>query len=144
MSSTSSKHSAFGANSQKSQDPKSLYCYGCEREKPIHSFSKTQVTKAVSNLHNPYAPGGKTRKKHHTMCKSCTPQQNNTLTCMLCTKTMPLDDFAKAQRRNAEKARCLKCMAKRKKSDEDEDDSAPDTEDDDEDVNYNETWDDIL
>ncbi|CAG8443734.1 11255_t:CDS:2 [Ambispora leptoticha] len=115
----SSKYSSSsGTNSQGPSDPKSLFCYGCNKEKPIHSFSKTQQTKAKSNIHNPYVPGGKTRKKHHTMCKQCTPQQNNSLTCMLCTRTKPLEDFAKAQRKNAEKARCSKCMEKRRKADE--------------------------
>ncbi|CAG8727138.1 7404_t:CDS:2, partial [Scutellospora calospora] len=41
-----------------------------------------------------YAPKGRTTKRHHTTCKQCTPQQNNSLTCM-------------AQRKNAEKARCI-------------------------------------
>ncbi|CAG8440211.1 3054_t:CDS:2 [Diversispora eburnea] len=120
--------------------PKNLYCYGCEKEKPIHSFSKTQITKAVSNIHNPYAPSGRTTKRHHTLCKQCTPQQNNNLTCMICTKTMLLEKFAKAQRKNAEKARCLDCMKKRNEED------PSDSEDGYSDDSYEkrETWDDIL
>ncbi|CAH1759051.1 15696_t:CDS:2 [Entrophospora sp. SA101] len=136
----SSSHSAAGANSQGPKVPKTLYCYGCQKDKQIHSFSKTQVTKAMSNIENPYAPRGKTTKKHHTMCKQCTPQQNENLTCMICTREKPLSEFAKAQRKNAEKARCIKCVDKHK--DEDIDDSEPSESDPE--VEQNETWDDIL
>ncbi|CAJ0824664.1 10015_t:CDS:1, partial [Entrophospora sp. SA101] len=48
----SSSHSAAGANSQGPKVPKTLYCYGCQKDKQIHSFSKTQVTKAMSNIEN--------------------------------------------------------------------------------------------
>ncbi|KAF0424063.1 Stc1 domain-containing protein [Gigaspora rosea] len=138
--SSSKTHSAQNANSQEPKLPSVLFCYGCEKEKPIHSFSKTQITKAMSNIHNRYAPKGRTTKRHHTTCKQCTPQQNTSLTCMVCTKTMPLDKFAKAQRKNAEKARCIECM--KKQQDEDTDDS--EDYDESEDGSYNETWDDIL
>src|SRR5277367_4301253 len=37
-------------------------------------------------------------------CKDCTPQQTDKLTCCVCTKTMPLKAFAKAQRKHVEKA----------------------------------------
>ncbi|RIA96566.1 Stc1 domain-containing protein [Glomus cerebriforme] len=133
-------HSAKHANQQGSKPPKEIFCYGCNKNKPSHSFSKTQLTKYMSNIANEYAPHGRTLKKHHTMCKACTPQQNSTLTCMLCTRTKPLEKFAKAQRKNAEKARCLQCMKKREE--DDIDDSEPDTEDSD--GSYNETWDDVL
>ncbi|KAG9289852.1 hypothetical protein G9A89_015432 [Geosiphon pyriformis] len=138
MASVGSGHSALGANAQGQNDPKKLYCNGCQKEKPTYSFSRTQVTKAT---HNPYAKG-KNLKKHHITCKECTPKQNLTLTCMLCTKTMALEEFAKAQRKNAEKARCRKCMLKREKVDVD--DSEADESDEDNDGHYNETWDDIL
>ncbi|CAI2185388.1 1024_t:CDS:2 [Funneliformis geosporum] len=132
-------HSAAGANKQGNK-PVELFCYGCEKMKPQYAFSKTQIAKTNSNISNPYAPGGRTKKQHHTICKQCTPQQNETLTCMLCTRTMPLEKFAKAQRKNAEKARCSECMIKREE--EDIDDSEP--EDDDFDGPRYDTWDDIL
>ena len=40
------------SNPQSNKPPKNLHCYGCNKDKPIHSFSKTQVTKALSNIHN--------------------------------------------------------------------------------------------
>ncbi|CAG8643462.1 8254_t:CDS:2 [Racocetra fulgida] len=52
MSYSGPSHSAKNANSQEPKLPSTLYCYGCEKDKPIHSFSKTQVTKAMSNIHN--------------------------------------------------------------------------------------------
>nr|CAG8596481.1 2251_t:CDS:2 [Entrophospora candida]CAG8642824.1 12794_t:CDS:2 [Entrophospora candida] len=118
-----SSHSAAGANSQGPKAPKTLFCYGCQKDKQIQSFSKTQITKVMSNIHNPYAPRGKTIKKHHTMCKQCTPQQNENLTCMVCTREKP-----------------LKCVDKHK--DEDIDDSEPSESDPE--AEQNETWDDIL
>ncbi|KAG9300231.1 hypothetical protein G9A89_007690 [Geosiphon pyriformis] len=141
MATYGNKHSTFAANKQPQKVPGTLFCYGCQQEKRIHSFSKTQVTKALDKIHNLYASHGKSVKRHHTMCKQCTPQQNSTLTCMLCTRTMPLDKFAKAQRRNAEKARCRECMEKCEAIDID--DSEPDQSSE-EDAYFNETWDDLL
>uniref|UniRef100_A0A1D1ZK52 Meiotic chromosome segregation protein P8B7.28c n=1 Tax=Anthurium amnicola TaxID=1678845 RepID=A0A1D1ZK52_9ARAE len=136
---SSSSHSAKGANSQEPKPPEKIKCYGCNKEKAAHSFSKTQIAKYMSNVYNQYAPHGRTTKKHHIMCKQCTPQQNNSLTCMVCTRTKSLEHFSKAQRKNAEKARCLECMKKRE--DDDIDDSEPDP---DSDGSFNDTWDDIL
>ncbi|CAI2183471.1 602_t:CDS:2 [Funneliformis geosporum] len=131
MSFSGPSHSAAHANAQGgNKASNNLYCYGCKKNKPLHSFSQTQIDKSFS----------RGKKKHHIICKQCTPQQNNSLTCMLCTRTMALDNFSKAQRRNAEKARCLKCMKKREE--EDIDDSEPD--DDDSDELHHDTWDDIL
>ncbi|CAG8454107.1 9765_t:CDS:2 [Paraglomus brasilianum] len=132
--------SSFGSGGPNSQSqPKLVFCHGCKKDKPQHTFSKTQLAKHMSNFSNQYAPKGRTTKIHHTMCKQCTPQQNLKLTCMLCTRTKPLEDFAKAQRKNAEKAKCLSCMKKREK--QDLTDSEPD---DDSEGEYNDTWDDIL
>ncbi|CAG8617681.1 26913_t:CDS:2 [Dentiscutata erythropus] len=50
--SSSKTHSAQNANSQEPKPPSVLFCYGCEKEKPIHSFSKTQITKAMANIYN--------------------------------------------------------------------------------------------
>jgi len=57
---------------------------------------------------------------------------------MICTKTKPLEGFAKAQRRNAEKARCLACMKKYHEED------IYDSEEDSDDYGDGETWNDVL
>ncbi|KAG0178299.1 hypothetical protein DFQ28_008101 [Apophysomyces sp. BC1034] len=105
-------------------------------DKQLDAFSKTQIQKATVN---PYAPPGYNKQKKHISCKQCTASQTSSLTCMTCTRTKPLEDFAKSQRRNAEKARCLNCMKKR------EEEHISDSEDvsDDSDC-YNETWHDIM
>ncbi|KAI7856113.1 hypothetical protein BDC45DRAFT_72958 [Circinella umbellata] len=93
---------------------------------------------------NPYAPPGYNNKKPKNItCKQCTAKQTASLQCMTCTKTKPLEQFAKNQRKHAEKARCLKCMKKRE--DEDMNDSDPDysSDEDSDDPNY-ETWHDIM
>ncbi|KAI8642569.1 Stc1 domain-containing protein, partial [Parasitella parasitica] len=92
-------------------------------DKPLDAFSATQIQKAT---HNPFAPPSFNSKKKTISCKKCTPTQTTHLTCMICSKNLPLDKFAKSQRRNAEKARCIKCIKKR----EDEDVWASDTETD--------------
>lgn len=45
-------HSAQGANSQGPKVPDKITCYGCNKNKPAHSFSKTQIAKYMSNIHN--------------------------------------------------------------------------------------------
>ncbi|KAL0092556.1 hypothetical protein J3Q64DRAFT_1719539 [Phycomyces blakesleeanus] len=115
-----------GANDQ-SPKLKSLRCVFCSIDKPLDAFSQTQIQKATFN---PYAPPSynKGTKAKQISCKQCTASVNSTLTCMTCTKTKPLESFAKVQRKHAEKARCLKCMKKREE--EDLDDSEYDSDDD--------------
>jgi hypothetical protein len=150
-------HSASKANSQSSaSNVKMLYCIFCKKEKPLNAFSKTQITKSVSHIQNPYAPRGFTTKKHKPCCKQCTPNQQTQLTCMICTKSFPLDKFAKSQRRNAEKARCIECMKKREKEDPNFTPSDSDYESDsdeksgvgkkeeDDDNEFGETWHDLV
>ncbi|RUO96860.1 hypothetical protein BC936DRAFT_141340 [Jimgerdemannia flammicorona] len=123
-------HSTYDANRQAPIGrTATLYCAYCSCYKPPNAFSNTQLDKAGS--------------RHHPLrCKQCTPAQQLSLTCMICAKTKPLDGFAKAQRKNAEKARCLKCMQTR------EDDNPNMSEDEDgdleEDENYIETWHDVV
>ncbi|CAO3685834.1 unnamed protein product [Rhizopus stolonifer] len=119
-------HSTANANRQ--YGPlKSLKCVFCNVDKPLDAFSQTQIAKAT---HNPFAPAGYNKKPKTISCKNCTSSQNTHLTCMICAKTQPLEKFAKSQRRNAEKARCIKCIKKREE--EDVWASEPDTDSDDE------------
>ncbi|GAN10650.1 hypothetical protein MAM1_0381c10194 [Mucor ambiguus] len=118
--------SANGANSQAKQ-LKTLRCVFCDMDKPLDAFSATQIQKAT---YNPYAPPSFNAKKKTISCKKCTPAQTTHLTCMICSKTMPLDKFAKSQRKNAEKARCIKCIKKREQEDVWASDPDTDSEDD--------------
>ncbi|KAG2177735.1 hypothetical protein INT43_002982 [Umbelopsis isabellina] len=123
-------HGAAHAN-QQSRGPPTYDCMFCKRNLPAEAFSKTQLSKAT---YNPWAPPGYNKKKQHICCKQCSPGQSSTLTCMVCTKTKPLKGFAKAQRRNAEKARCLICMQKY------HDEDIYDSEEDSDDYGDGETW----
>lgn len=45
-------------------------------------------------------------------CKTCTPGQTTELTCYICEITKGLTEFAKNQRKDPDRARCLKCITK--------------------------------
>ncbi|KAM3578322.1 hypothetical protein VKS41_009264 [Umbelopsis sp. WA50703] len=124
-------HGAARSN-QQDRGPQTYDCMFCKRNLPADAFSKTQLSKAT---YNPWAPHGYNKKKQQQICcKQCSPGQSSTLTCMVCTKTKPLEGFAKAQRRNAEKARCLICMQKY------HDEDIYDSEEDSDDYGDGETW----
>jgi hypothetical protein len=116
--SSNKQNSAAHANSQEfGRLPTMLYCYGCGRERRINFFSVTQLRKASQV--NPYAVSGRNLKQHKPTCTSCTPTVNSELKCIMCHQTKSLEGFAKAQRRHADAARCLECMAKREEEDSD-------------------------
>ncbi|KAF9963325.1 hypothetical protein BGZ65_004363 [Modicella reniformis] len=103
----------------------SLYCYGCEKNKPRLAFTETQLKKYGSN--NP-------KKEHQIMCKECTPTQATTLKCNSCSKTLPLEDFSKTQRKRQERATCMECRRYHEDDDSGEElelDDDPDWHDDD-------------
>ncbi|KAJ2961885.1 hypothetical protein NQZ79_g2842 [Umbelopsis isabellina] len=110
-------HGSAKAN-QQSREPPTYDCMFCKRKLPAEAFSKTQLSKAT---YNPWAPPGYNKKKQQICCKQCSPGQSSTLTCM-------------AQRRNAEKARCLICMQKY------HDEDIYDSEEDSDDYGEGETW----
>ncbi|KAI8386989.1 hypothetical protein BD560DRAFT_383444 [Blakeslea trispora] len=120
-------YSANKSNTHQHEQIKTLRCVFCDTDKPLDAFSQTQIAKATFN---PYAPPSFNNKKKTISCKKCTASQTTHLTCMLCSKTRPLSEFAKSQRRNQEKARCMQCIKKREE--EDVWASEPDTESDDE------------
>lgn len=45
-------------------------------------------------------------------CKTCTPGQTTELFCYICETAKGLDEFAKNQRKDPDKARCTKCVTK--------------------------------
>ncbi|GAA5799543.1 hypothetical protein HPULCUR_004959 [Helicostylum pulchrum] len=121
-----SSFTTSGANSGQGM-LSTLRCVFCKTEKPLESFSATQIQKATFN---PYAPVSYNSKPKTICCKKCSPTQQTHLTCSICSKTQPLDKFAKSQRRNAEKARCIKCNKKREEEDVWASDPETESEDD--------------
>ncbi|RUP51845.1 Stc1 domain-containing protein [Jimgerdemannia flammicorona] len=114
-------YSAQGANSYGSgkTSKSTLECVFCKETKR-DAFSGAQIAKASTVV---FAKNGKVKKPQLT-CKKCTASQQTELTCMICTKTMPLSKFAKAQRKNGERARCMTCL--KKKEEEEIEDSEED------------------
>ncbi|ORZ20209.1 hypothetical protein BCR42DRAFT_408214 [Absidia repens] len=107
-------HSTYKANTQLTSST-TLKCTFCKQEKSLEAFSKTQITKAT---YNPYAPPGfNNTNKKSISCKSCTIESKKTLRCMTCGKEMPLERFAKSQRKHADRSRCIKCMKRREDED---------------------------
>ncbi|KAG0088309.1 hypothetical protein BGZ93_010486 [Podila epicladia] len=86
-----------------------IYCYGCNQSKPCPAFSESQLKKAATRNSD---------KRHHVLCKSCTPVQNTSLKCVRCNKT---------QRKLQERATCIDC---RKFIDDDDSEDDLDIEDD--------------
>ncbi|KAF3936368.1 hypothetical protein ABW19_dt0200026 [Dactylella cylindrospora] len=98
-----------------------IKCYSCNSLKPHSAFSTRQLNNWKATIYQPYAPSGRTLKEPRTTCKNCTPGQTAELTCIVCGETNGLSSFAKAQRKNPDKARCTKCVTKQL-------DTAPDLE----------------
>ncbi|KAF8951136.1 hypothetical protein BGZ46_004144 [Entomortierella lignicola] len=99
-------------NSVRVDGTNTVFCYGCGQNRPRLAFSETQLKKA-SKI-NP-------DKKHHIMCKKCTPVQPTTLRCLRCAKTLPMEDFSKTQRKNQERATCKECRESIDNDDSEED-----------------------
>ncbi|KAG2189771.1 hypothetical protein INT46_007188 [Mucor plumbeus] len=106
-------NASAGANS-KSDTPKTFKCVFCLKDKPMDAFSASMISKAT---YNPYAPSSYNAKKKPISCKSCTSISSTHLTCMVCSKKMPLNKFALSQRKNHDRARCKKCIEKRQEED---------------------------
>ncbi|RUS25609.1 hypothetical protein BC938DRAFT_471902 [Jimgerdemannia flammicorona] len=97
-------------------------------------YNNANRTYSAQGANSYVAKNGKVKKPQLT-CKKCTASQQTELTCMICTKTMPLSKFAKAQRKNGERARCMTCL--KKKEEEEIEDSEED--DDGDELVYNDT-----
>ncbi|KAL7335196.1 hypothetical protein PS15p_200705 [Mucor circinelloides] len=119
-------NSSAGANVQ-TDVPKTLRCVFCQKDKPLEAFSATMISKAT---YNPYAPPSFNAKKKVISCKNCTSSSTTHLTCMICSKRKPLNNFANTQRKNHDRARCKICIEKRQEEDVWSDNNITDSEDD--------------
>ncbi len=61
-------------------------------------------------MNEAYAPGGRTMGDPKPVCRRCTPGQTTELTCCICEKVKGLERFAKQQRKNPDRARCIQCV----------------------------------
>ncbi|KAL7271883.1 hypothetical protein RUND412_005325 [Rhizina undulata] len=127
---------AAGANSGGIY-PDGIRCFVCEKVKPVDQYAGRQLVKWRSSIYQPYAPGGRTKTDPRTTCKSCTPTQTTELTCCVCHKIKGLNKFAKNQRKNPDRARCIKCVLLHVETDPDfsplSSDAYSDTDQDDDD-----------
>ncbi|KAF9994497.1 hypothetical protein BGZ79_000743 [Entomortierella chlamydospora] len=99
-------------NSIRANGTNTVFCYGCSQTKSRLAFSETQLKKASTR--NP-------DKKHHIMCKQCTPAQPTSLRCVRCAKTQSMDNFSKTQRKNGNNATCRDCREYLDNDDSEED-----------------------
>ncbi|KAF8537300.1 Stc1 domain-containing protein [Trichophaea hybrida] len=90
--------------------PNTITCHVCKKSKPKSQYANRQLQKVSNNIHNPYAPAGRSLKDPKATCMTCTSQQTTELTCVICDKRKGLDKFAKAQRKNPATARCQICV----------------------------------
>ncbi|GAN10606.1 hypothetical protein MAM1_0375d10150 [Mucor ambiguus] len=107
--------------------------------KSIHSNksaganAKTNISKTLRCVfceEATYAPPSINAKKKVISCKSCTATSTTQLTCMICSKKLPLNKFANNQRKNHERARCKKCIKKYQDEDVWSEDDIMDSDDD--------------
>ncbi|KAI5818216.1 hypothetical protein BZA77DRAFT_20414 [Pyronema omphalodes] len=91
--------------------PSNITCYVCKKSKPLDQYAKRQAQRFQDTIHNPYAPGGRSKKDPKVTCRDCTPQQTTELKCCICEKVKGLNFFANNQRRNRTEARCIACLS---------------------------------
>ncbi|KAL0258855.1 hypothetical protein SLS55_006359 [Diplodia seriata] len=83
--------------------PEKIRCSTCNKYKAPNNFAKKRLNELREKIKNKKGP-------ITAQCTLCTPQQVMELRCYMCGKVKGLDDFAKAQRKNPDKAKCNPCM----------------------------------
>ena len=97
-------YASFGAKqSQSVKIPVSCKCAVCMTVKPTGQFSNKQLDDLRQRLSRS-ARKLEPQKEGLITCRACTPGQTEELTCIGCDQTKSLDDFAKTQRRNPDRA----------------------------------------
>ncbi|KAL4879130.1 Stc1 domain-containing protein [Aspergillus karnatakaensis] len=88
--------------------PDKLRCKTCGKYRlTSHSYSNTQLD-IVRNAYVVDGPGA--FGLGLASCRHCTGGQTTELTCRICEITKPTTEFANAQRKELENARCLSCV----------------------------------
>ena len=80
-----------------------IKCIGCQKPKSFHSFSANKIDELKRKMASS-GDGFNPKTTAYIACSSCSGAQVVELTCFYCDMTKGLDKFAKAQRRNPDKA----------------------------------------
>ncbi|KAI9776194.1 MAG: hypothetical protein M1839_000515 [Geoglossum umbratile] len=85
-----------------------IRCKTCREMRKKELYSENQLNELRYKIYQ----GGKQVNQFNAMikCKMCTGLQPNEMLCSVCTEIKMLNDFAKAQRRNPDSARCKVCI----------------------------------
>ncbi|KAG0128870.1 hypothetical protein HOY82DRAFT_565410 [Tuber indicum] len=95
-----------GTSSGSNKIPATIICNVCHSKKHQSEYAGRQLSKfTVYNKAFVRDP-----KSVKVTCKDCTAQQTTNLTCCVCSETMPLEKFAKSQRKTPDQARCIDCV----------------------------------
>ncbi|KAL1647349.1 hypothetical protein SLS58_002677 [Diplodia intermedia] len=80
-----------------------IRCSTCNKFKAPNNFANKRLNELREKIKNKKGP-------ITAQCTLCTPQQVMELRCYMCGKVKGLDEFAKAQRKNPDHAKCNLCM----------------------------------
>ncbi|KAF2141378.1 uncharacterized protein K452DRAFT_298758 [Aplosporella prunicola CBS 121167] len=136
-------YSNFSASDLKNiQLPDKIRCDRCNRWKNPTNFANKRLNDLRYKIK--YQGRNKTNSQGGltATCSACTGQQVQELECHMCKTWKGLEDFAKAQRKNPDHAKCNECMREQLDTQPVEDDNQVDTNssssgDEDDDDNWN-------
>ncbi|KAB2579684.1 Meiotic chromosome segregation protein [Lasiodiplodia theobromae] len=83
--------------------PEKIRCSKCSKFKAPSNFAKKRLNELREKIRDNDGP-------FTVQCTVCTPQQVTELTCYMCGKDKGLEEFAKAQRKKPDHAKCNGCM----------------------------------
>nr|OQO16630.1 hypothetical protein B0A51_14787 [Rachicladosporium sp. CCFEE 5018] len=88
--------------------PDKIKCCRCDKVKPPASYATLRQNDLKQKMAQ--TPGFNPVTTGFVPCVMCTGGQVTELECHMCRKWMGLDKFAKTQRKNPDRAKCLKCI----------------------------------
>ncbi|OQO08480.1 hypothetical protein B0A48_06350 [Cryoendolithus antarcticus] len=88
--------------------PDKIKCCRCDKVKPPASYATLRQNDMKQKMAQ--TPGFNPVTTGFVPCVMCTGGQVTELECHMCRKWMGLDKFAKTQRKNPDRAKCLKCI----------------------------------
>ncbi|KAK6431476.1 hypothetical protein LTR95_012363 [Oleoguttula sp. CCFEE 5521] len=88
--------------------PDKIKCFRCDKVKPPASYATIRQNDLKKKMAE--TPGFNAATTPVVPCMMCTGGQVTELECHMCRKYMGVDKFAKTQRKNPDRAKCLKCI----------------------------------
>ncbi|KAL8951862.1 MAG: hypothetical protein Q9222_002188 [Ikaeria aurantiellina] len=85
-------------------------CKACRKFKTIANYSNKQQADLRQRIAGPNGEKAKSPVAEIITCRACTGGQVTEMTCSQCGETKGLAEFAKAQRKNPDEARCYLCV----------------------------------